>query len=325
MSKFAITCGDINGIGPEIILKAIAGLASKKRKFFIYIPANVFERYRKKFNVSVSYEIIKDEEQASDKYNIHICDLGKAGLTVGKPSEESGEISYRAILGAVRAVKNNLCDAIVTAPISKEAFALAGIDYPGHTELLAHLTRSKNYSMVFLSREMICSLLTIHAPLRDVPGMINKRVLKNNIDILYRLLSVELGINNPRIAVLGLNPHAGENGLIGKEEKLVIKPVVDSYGFVQGPFPADAFFGSALYKKYDGIIGMYHDQVLIPFKMLYFERGVNYTANLPIVRTSPDHGVAFDIAGKGAANAGSMIEAILWAEKIVRNRKKNER
>jgi 4-hydroxythreonine-4-phosphate dehydrogenase len=172
---------------------------------------------------------------------------------------------------------------------------------------------------------MICSLLTIHAPLRDVPGMINKRVLKNNIDILYRLLSVELGINNPRIAVLGLNPHAGENGLIGKEEKLVIKPVVDSYGFVQGPFPADAFFGSALYKKYDGIIGMYHDQVLIPFKMLYFERGVNYTANLPIVRTSPDHGVAFDIAGKGAANAGSMIEAILWAEKIVRNRKKNER
>ncbi|MGK9367828.1 4-hydroxythreonine-4-phosphate dehydrogenase PdxA [Melioribacter sp. Ez-97] len=325
MSKFAITCGDINGIGPEIILKAVSVLASRKRKFFIYIPANIFERYRKKFNFNISYEIIKDEEQASGKYNIHICDLGKARLTAGKPSEESGELSYKAVLGAVQAVKNNLCDAMVTAPISKEALSLAGIDFPGHTELLAHLTGAKKYSMVFLSKQMICSLLTIHVPVKEVPGMINKRALKNNLEILYRTLSEEAGIKKPKIAVLGLNPHAGEQGIIGKEEKMIIKPVVDLYGYAHGPFPADAFFGSGLYKKFDGIVGMYHDQVLIPFKMLYFDRGVNYTANLPIVRTSPDHGTAFDIAGKGKANAGSMIEAILWAEKIVRNRKKNER
>ncbi|MGK9477219.1 4-hydroxythreonine-4-phosphate dehydrogenase PdxA [Melioribacter sp. OK-6-Me] len=324
MPKFAITCGDVNGVGPEIILKAIFRLASRRRNFFIYIPHNIFEHYRKKLNVDIAYDVIENEEHANGKFNIHICNLGKARLTAGKPSKESGEISYYAILRAVKAVEDNLCDGIVTAPISKEALSMAGINFPGHTELLAHLTATKDYSMVFLSEKMICSLLTIHVPVKNVPKMINKRVLKKNIEILYRVLSNDIGLKNPRIAVLGLNPHAGENALIGKEEKLIIKPVVDLFNFVDGPFPADAFFGAALYKKYDGIVGMYHDQVLIPFKMLYFNTGVNYTANLPIVRTSPDHGTAFDIAGKGVAMERSMVEAILWAEKIIRNRKKNE-
>ncbi len=324
MPKFAITCGDINGVGPEIILKAISRLASRRRKFFIYIPLNIFEHYRKSLNIDIAYEVIGNEGQANEKFYIHICNLGEARLTAGKPSKESGEISYKAILRAVRAVRDNSCDGIVTAPISKEAFSMAGINFPGHTELLAHLTGTKNYSMVFLSEKMICSLLTIHVPLKNVPEMINKRVIKNNIEILYRVLSNDIGVKNPRIAVLGLNPHAGENALIGKEEKLIIKPVIDLFDYVEGPFPADAFFGAALYKKYDGIVGMFHDQLLIPFKMLYFNSGVNYTANLPIVRTSPDHGTAFDIAGKAIAKERSMVEAILWAEKIIRNRKKNE-
>jgi 4-hydroxy-L-threonine phosphate dehydrogenase PdxA len=174
--------------------------------------------------------------------------------------------------------------------------------------------------MMFLSCEMNAALVTIHEPIRKVPGLITQKLLKDKIGVVKKMLQSDLAFKDIRIAVLGLNPHAGESGNIGKEEGKIIKPVIDKLNYCDGPFSPDAFFANRLYKNYDCIVGMYHDQLLIPFKMLNFSRGVNYTAGLPIVRTSPDHGTAFDIAGKGIADESSMLQAFRYADIIVNNR-----
>jgi 4-hydroxythreonine-4-phosphate dehydrogenase len=176
--------------------------------------------------------------------------------------------------------------------------------------------------MMFLSKEMNAALATIHVPIKKIPQLITKILLINIFNTVKNTLEMDLGIKNAELAVLGLNPHAGELGLIGKEEEKIIKPIIDKTGFCKGPFSSDAFFANKLYKNFNCVVGMYHDQVLIPFKMLNFTSGVNYTAGLPIVRTSPDHGTAFDIAGKGLADDSSFIEAIQYANLIVNNRTK---
>ena len=205
--------------------------------------------------------------------------------------------------------------------ISKHAWQLNNIKYEGHTDYLGEKYNVKNPLMLFYSKQMIAGLVTIHKPIKDVSKLLTKNIIESIIADLLRSLQTDFQKDNPTLAVLGLNPHAGENGRIGKEEMEKIKPVINKYKNVDGPFVPDAFYGLKLYKKYDAVIGMYHDQVLIPFKMMNFDRGVNYTANLPIVRTSPDHGTAFDIAYKGLANPKSMIEAIKLAKKVLRNRK----
>ena len=179
--------------------------------------------------------------------------------------------------------------------------------------------------MLFLSKQMKCGLVTIHKPIREVSKSITKVSLSNALSALHNSLVKDFGKSNPKVAVLGLNPHAGEEGKIGNEENDILKPVIDSFKQAkpEGPFVPDAFFGNNLYKNYDAVLGMYHDQVLIPFKMLNFNNGVNYTAGLPFIRTSPDHGTAFDIAGKGIASEESMVQAVYWAEKIFYNRKKS--
>lgn len=328
MNRIVFTCGDINGIGPEICLKAIQKLYSpKKYKFFIAIPKKVFSFYQKEQNFSLPVEFIKPYSKFNSTSNlISILDLGDCKIKSGNPTSTSGQISFKSIHTAYKLIKSNSADAMVTAPISKTAFDKADIKFPGHTELLAEWDNTKNYCMTFISKKMKCALVTIHEPIKLVSKKLKKEKIKLIIETVINSLISDFNISSPKIALLGLNPHAGEKGRIGNEEINIIKPAIAemNFGNLFGPFVPDAFFANHLYKNYDMIIGMYHDQVLIPFKMLNFNSGVNYTAGLKFIRTSPDHGTAFDIAGKNLADATSIIEAVKVADTIIKNRRKFE-
>lgn len=321
-NKFLFTCGDINGIGPEISIKLFNQLL--KRNFsehYIFIcPANVFSYYQKLVKFSHPYKVISNPDESSP-HQLNLLSMPEAKIRIGTPTKVSGCTAYESLLTAIRILKSKKANAVITAPISKHAFELAGIKYPGQTEILAEECKSKNYLMLFLSREMIASLATIHIPVKDVSKSLTVKLLQNKIQTLIESLNSDLGINNPKIAVLGLNPHAGEQGRIGNEENEKIIPALKSFSKnAQGPFVPDAFFANHLYKKFDAVLGMYHDQVLIPFKMMNFNNGVNFTAGLPIIRTSPDHGTAFDIAGKGVAEITSILSAYRYAKIISSNR-----
>lgn len=326
MNKIVFTCGDINGIGPEIIIKTLNSITWKTfNTFYIVCPKNVFIDTSLKIRPKFKFKFVRKFEEDID-FQVHIIDMGNKQYNYGKPTSISGKTSFDSIKIACKLAIESKVDAIVTAPISKHALNLAEINFPGHTEMLAEWTHSQDFVMTFLSPKMNAALLTIHRPLKDVPKLITKSSVKKKIDVLIKMLKYDLLLEEPKIAVLGLNPHAGEEGLIGTEEEKIIKPLLNTFKNknISGPYSADAFFGSGKYKDYDLIIGMYHDQALIPFKLLNFGKGVNYTAGLPIVRTSPDHGVAFDIAGTGNADESSLIEAYTYADKIVHNRKENE-
>lgn len=271
------------------------------------------------FNYSVFNKL---NEIKFNKSNIAILNIGNNQISVGKPTKISGLNSYESIEIAIDLCKRKIAKAMVTAPISKTAFNMASIKFPGHTELLANRTKTKNFIMTFLSKKMKGGLLTIHEPIKNVPKLIKKEKLSNSTELILKMFNNDFGIKNPKIAVLGLNPHAGESGIIGKEEEEIITPIIKKYPKnLFGPFSSDAFFANHLYKNFDFVLGMYHDQLLIPFKMMNFNSGVNYTAGLPIIRTSPDHGTAFDIAYKGIANSSSFLEAFYYAEKISSNKK----
>ena len=246
----------------------------------------------------------------------------------GLPTDYSGNAAYNAIEIALNYSDNLLKTAIITAPISKKALSLAKINFPGHTEMLANWFKVKNYVMMFLSNKLNASLLTIHEPIKKVSRLITPKLLNEKLDTIISSMNIDFRIINPQIALLGLNPHCGEEGIIGTEEINTVKPFLFNYKFKQniaGPFSPDAFWGRKLYKQFDMIVGMYHDQVLIPFKLLTLDKGVNFTAGLPIVRTSPDHGTAYEIAGKGIANESSMLEAYYYAKKILNNRQLHEK
>lgn len=327
MVRLVFTCGDINGIGPEICLKTFNKIYNPRKRQIIFLcPANVFHNAIKIVKPEFQYQVISNSSvEIIDKAKVTVIDSGNAQQSTGKATKTSGRISYNAIIDSVKLVKAGFADVLITAPISKKAFQLAGIHFPGHTELLASLSNTKKYMMLFISKKMKCGLVTIHSSLKNVHRLVTKEKLTDSINTLIKSLSNDFGISEPQIAILGLNPHAGENGNIGNEETKIISPVIKSHKGknVFGPFVPDAFFGNHLYNKFDAVLGMYHDQVLIPFKMLNFNSGVNFTAGLPFVRTSPDHGTAFDIAGKGIASEESMIQSAFWAEKIFMNRKKS--
>lgn len=324
MKTLAFTCGDINGIGPEICIKTINAIHHQtERKIVLFCPANVFETAASKSFVLFEHEFVNFPDAAKfSSEKVTIVDTGRVKQTIGKPTKESGITAYNAIKGAFDLVNSKMAQAVITAPLSKTALKLAGINYPGQTELLAKLSKTKNYLMMFLSNQFICGLATIHEPVKNVSRLLTRDLVKSSIKVLKQSLEKDLGIPNPKIAVLGLNPHAGENGKIGREEIDIIKPAVSSFKskLIEGPFVPDAFFGGQLHLSYNSVLGMYHDQVLIPFKMMNFNSGVNFTAGLPIIRTSPDHGTAFDIAGNGTADPTSMNEAVVWAERIASNR-----
>ncbi len=328
MNNFVFTCGDINGIGPEITLKALNKLYRRRSSKFIFIcPENVFLQTIKKVRVNFRYKII-DSKEFFDFNDVIIFNIGNAKQQTGFPTAESGDAAFNAIKLSFELADVGIADGIITAPISKTALKLAGINFPGHTEMYAKWSKRKDYAMTFLSAKMNAALMTIHEPVKNISRLINEDLISAKFDLLLDMLKKDLRISSPKIAVLGLNPHAGENGFIGSEEEEIIKPVINRKKYSKnffGTFSPDAFFANRLYSNYDMVLGMYHDQVLIPFKLLNFGMGVNYTAGLPIVRTSPDHGTAFDIAGKNKADESSILQAFSYAEKIVNNRKINER
>lgn len=326
--KIGITIGDINGIGLEVTLKALKHEAIFKQCTPIIYGSGKMVSYHKNILEDESFEIsnCNDAEQAREG-KINIINLWKDSfnITLGKPTEVSGKVAYESMEAAVRDLKAKKIDALVTAPISKQAMQLGGFPHVGHTEYLTQADDAKEALMIMVSREMKVGLITGHVPLAEVAGKITKELIARRLDQFEKSLKKDFGYEKPTIAVMGLNPHAGDDGLIGKEDNEIIRPAVieakKAGSLVMGPYSADGFFGSGQYKKFDGILAMYHDQGLIPFKALSFGEGVNYTAGLSFVRTSPDHGTAFEIAGKNEADPRSMLQAIFRAVDIVTERK----
>ncbi len=317
-SKLLITIGDVNGIGPEIILKSIKLLAgNKKFELSIVSPVEVLEFYTKLFRC---------ENLLEDIFVVNLK-VKKLKAQPGKISRLSGYASGAAIKKAVKLCLKKKYDGIVTAPISKEALNLGGFNFGGHTEMLLRYGKAKDNLMLMSGKKMKVAFVTTHPPLKKVASLINRKRILSKLKLSYNSLKLDFNIRNPKIAMLGLNPHAGDGGLIGTEEKKILKPVIETFNkkkkskVVHGPFSADAYFANQSYRKYDLTLAMYHDQGLIPFKMMERFDGVNFTAGLKFVRTSPDHGTAFDIAGKGIADARSFVNAIHLADKIIRNRR----
>jgi 4-hydroxythreonine-4-phosphate dehydrogenase len=327
MNRFVITCGDINGIGPEIVIKSLNRLTllRKKSKYYFICPENIFQKTIEQVKPKFDFQVISPNEAAESSSKVSVIKLPDCRKKTGYPTKSSGSTSYQALQTSFLFLEANIADAVITAPVSKTALSMAGIIFPGQTEMFAKWSVSKEYIMTFLSKRLNVALQTIHIPLKNVHKFLNEKELEATFNVLLRTLKRDLAIESPRIALLGLNPHAGENGLIGTEEEKIIKPVIKKYSrklVIDGPFPADAFFAKKLFTNYNFVLGMYHDQVLIPFKYLNSGFGVNYTAGLPIVRTSPDHGVAYDISGKNIADEKSMLQAVRYAEIIVNNRRR---
>ncbi len=308
LKRIAITLGDPAGIGPEIALKAILA----KEISEICRPVLVGDR-------TVLEEVIEKLGIPATLNDIDFIDIGAVtyrGFERGCPSAAGGRASVAYIKKAAELALDRTVDAMVTAPISKEALKMARFPWPGHTEMLAELTNTGDYAMMLAGGPLRVILVTIHTALGNVPGMITRERVAKTIVLAQRACGM-MGIRNPKIAVAGLNPHAGEAGLFGEEELREISPAVreaQAAGIpVSGPYPADALFHKAYKGEFDIIVCMYHDQGLIPLKMIAFDKGVNATIGLPIIRTSPDHGTAYDIAWKGIAEPSSMIEAIKTA------------
>lgn len=312
MKKIAITTGDPAGIGPEVALKALLSKEVSRICSPVLIGDAVVIREASK--------LIKAE--GAFPRDVEIVDLKqikKEEFARGKPTAASGRASAAYIKKAVELAMEKKVDGIVTAPISKEALRLAGFPWPGHTEMLAEFTRTTEYAMMLVGGPLRVILVTIHTALKNVPGLVTKEKVLGTI-VLARKACTMLGITEPKIAVAGLNPHAGESGVLGSEEIKVIAPAIiqaKEQGIaVQGPYPPDVVFHKAYRGDVDMVVCMYHDQGLIPLKMIAFEQGVNVTVGLPIIRTSPDHGTAYDIAWKGMADPSSMREAINLALRL---------
>lgn len=327
--KIGITIGDINGIGPEVIIKALAH--PKITDFFIPIiyGSSKAIAYHKNIvkDVNFSFVSIKNIENASyNKVNIINAWEGDTNVTLGQPTKDSGELAFKALKRATEDAKNGLIDALVTAPINKHAMELAGFNHVGHTEYLTETLGAVETVMTMVSDSAIIGVATNHLPIKDVTENIDKNRIIRKLKIMTKSLKQDFALERPTIGVLGLNPHAGDNGTIGLEDKEIIEPAIieakNNNVLVAGPFPADGFFGSKDFRKVDAILAMYHDQGLIPFKLLSFGSGVNFTAGLPIIRTSPDHGTGYNIAGKNKADAGSMRKALYLAKDLYFNRKR---
>ncbi len=303
--RIGITAGDINGIGPEIALKACAQAKWPGNvEFLLYGPADILVRQAWCKLRTKWPEIINSSLGDSIRWQ------------PGKISADAGRAAINAIRLAVRDCLKGEIDAIVTAPISKEGIHKAGLDVPGHTEFLARLTKTKRYAMMLFGGPLRVVLATRHIPIADVPKKLTAAALREQIQLAAESLPW-LGAPRARVAVCGLNPHAGEGGDIGREEIEIIAPVIRALKrkglCVSGPHPGDTVFHAAAKGEYDAVVAMYHDQGLAPLKLIAFDTGVNVTLGLPFVRTSPDHGTAYDIAGKNCANPASMIEAIKTA------------
>ena len=325
--RVAITQGDTNGVGYEVILKVfsdpnILELCTP----IIYGSPKIASYHRKALNLEVPYTIINHAEEARDgRVNLLACFDDEIKIEMGQPSQEAGAAALKALDRAMTDYRSELYDVLVTAPINKATIQSPGFHFPGHTEYIeTSVGEGEKALMILMNETLRVALVTTHLPIKDIAKAITKEGIIEKATIFHKALKRDFRISSPRIAVLSLNPHAGDNGLLGSEEKDIILPAIEELADkgIQafGPFAADGFFGSGAYDHFDGVLAMYHDQGLAPFKTIALESGVNYTAGLPIVRTSPDHGTAYDIAGKGVADENSMRQAIFTAIDVFRNR-----
>ena len=323
--KVGISVGDLNGIGPEIILKTFED--SRMLEFctpVIFASVKTMSFFKKHCNSTINFHGINDTNQILEgKVNVVNCWKENVNIEFGKEDTKIGEYAVKSLEVATQALKNDTIDVLVTAPINKHNIQSESFNFPGHTNYLAQALNGKSL-MFMVTDNLKVGLLTDHVPVKDVPNHIDKALIIEKIQTVYNSLVKDFRINKPRIAVLGINPHAGDNGVIGDEDDKILKPTLqeikESGKLVYGPYSADSFFGSNNYKNFDAVVASYHDQGLIPFKTIAFGQGVNFTAGLSKVRTSPDHGTAYDMAGKNKADESSFKEAVFTAIQIFNNR-----
>jgi len=321
-----ISIGDINGIGIEVILKTF----QDKRMLDFCTPVlfgstKTVSFHKKRLNIDTHIHGITSINQlAHNKINLLNIWKEEVPIELGAATKESGECAYKSIESAVKHLNQNQIDVLLTAPINKENIQSDTFNFPGHTEYLESELEGESL-MILISDTLRVGLITGHIPISKVSEQIKPALIKKKVDILHKSLKEDFGIRKPKIAVLGLNPHCGDKGVIGKEDDEIIRPTIkeiqDTGKIVFGPYAADGFFGSNTYKQFDGVLAMYHDQGLAPFKALSFGNGVNFTAGLSKIRTSPDHGTAFEIAGKNQANPTSFKEALFTGLEIFNKRK----
>jgi len=329
--KIGFSVGDLNGIGMEIILKTLEdNRICELCTPIIYGSRRLTNYYAKAFNLknlNINYIDSLDKVKSS-KVNVLNVWEEEVNINAGEADPTSGSYAYKSLKALADDVKAGNVDAMVTAPINKKVIQSADFGFPGHTEFLQKIDEAEDVLMLMLSEEARIGVVTGHIPLKEVANQLNTDLILKKITLLNKSLKEDFGIRKPKIAVMGLNPHAGDNGLLGKEEIEIIEPAIKQAKSIEilafGPYPADGFFGSSKHKDFDGVIAMYHDQGLIPAKQFSFGEGVNFTAGLSIVRTSPDHGTAFEIAGEGTADEGSLRNALYKAIDIVKQRKLNE-
>ncbi len=325
--RVGITHGDINGVGYEVILKTFSDPTMLELCTpVIYGSPKVAAYHRKAMEIPTNFSIVNTAEDAQDgRVNVVNCIEEELKVELSKPTPEAGKAALTALEKALADYRAGLFDVLVTAPINKHTIQSDTFHFPGHTEYIEErVGDGQKALMILLKGDFRVALVTGHVPVRDIPGMLTKELIMEKMEIFHQSLKKDFGIDNPRIAVFSLNPHAGDHGLLGTEEKEIIIPAMKEMiaKGVQcfGPYPADGFMGSGNYTHFDGILAMYHDQGLAPFKALAMDEGVNFTAGLPIVRTSPAHGTAYDIAGKGVASEDSFRQAVYVAMDVFRNR-----
>jgi 4-hydroxythreonine-4-phosphate dehydrogenase len=323
--RVGISIGDMNGIGPEIILKSLQD--SRVLELFtpvIFANSKLMTFFGNQFKIKLQFHGISKPSEAIDG-KINVVNVWKDNVKInfGQEDKTIGEYAIKSLKAATQALVKKEIDTLVTAPINKNSIQSDTFNFPGHTDFLAQ--ELKGDSLMFMVSDTIkVGLLTDHVPVKDVSGKINEELIQKKVNAIHESLKKDFNVREPKIAVLGINPHIGDGGIIGKEDDEIIKPAIkkfiDEGMFVFGPYAADSFFGSKKNQKFDAIIAVYHDQGLIPFKTLSFGSGVNFTAGLNRIRTSPDHGTAFDIAGKGVADSSSFTQAIYMSISIFKNR-----
>ncbi len=326
--KLGLTIGDINGIGPEVIIKALSNDMLLNECIPIIYGSSKVMGYHKNIVKDPNFHfssINRTDRATSGKISLINCWQDSVTINLGEATEDGGKSAYIALDRAVDDLNKGFIDALVTAPINKHAMKMANFPHIGHTEYVADQSKMLGKElMMLISDQLKVAVLSSHIPIRDAAQVVTKDRIKECIKVLHNSLKQDFGKEKPTIAVLGLNPHAGESGEIGSEEVEIIRPAILELKkkgiLVSGPYSADGFFGNSNYKKFDAVLAMYHDQGLIPFKTLSFGSGVNFTSGLPVIRTSPDHGTGYEIAGQNIADASSMRQAIYAAIDIFRSR-----
>ncbi len=328
--RLGITLGDIGGIGPELVLKAFQDNRLKELCTpILYGSSKVLNIYRKVLEISrFNYQVINSPSQAQhNRFNVVECIPNLDRVEIGIPTDLGGEGAYLSVKTAVEDALHKAIDALITLPVDKSTFQKHLSDFRGHTEYLAQSFGADDSLMMMVSEDLRVGLVTNHVAIKNVPLNISVNGIIRKAEMFHESLQRDFNIQRPLLAVLGLNPHAGDRGLVGTEEEEVIKVAIQSLQdkgiLAEGPYPADGFFGAMTFRRFDGVLAMYHDQGLVPFKLLAGYSGVNFTAGIPLIRTSPDHGVAFDIAGKNIADTESLRQAIYLAIDIHRNREEN--